>query len=84
MDPAALVERAEFWAVFDGCLEALPPRLAEAFSLRVMADVEAEDVCKVLGITSTNIWVMLHRARGRLRACLEANWFFPAPPGKAD
>lgn len=79
VDPEALLERAEFWAVFDDCLEALPPRLAEAFSLRVMAEVETDEVCKVLGITSTNIWVILHRARGRLRACLEANWFLRGP-----
>ena len=75
VDPESLLDRAEFWAVFDKCLGALPPRLAEAFSLRVIDEMETEQVCKVLGITPSNTWVMLHRARARLRACLETNWF---------
>ena len=65
--------------MFDKCLNALPPRLAEAFSLRVIDEMETEQVCKVLGITPSNTWVMLHRARARLRACLEANWFCERP-----
>jgi RNA polymerase sigma-70 factor (ECF subfamily) len=42
-----------------------------------MDDLPAGEVCKVLSITATNLWVALHRARARLRACLEANWFDP-------
>ena len=74
-EPEAVLDRAEFWEVFDECLGGMPPRLAEAFSLRVIDGMESAEVCKVLGSTATNIWVMLHRARARLRACLEANWF---------
>ncbi len=75
VDPAALQERADFWVVFEGCLGALPELQADAFSLRIMDDVESKEVCKVLSISSTNLWVLLHRARARLRACLEAKWF---------
>jgi RNA polymerase sigma-70 factor (ECF subfamily) len=77
IDPQALSERADFWAAFEACLAALPGRLGEAFSLRVKDDLPAGEVCKVLSITATNLWVALHRARARLRACLEANWFDP-------
>ena len=75
VDPVALRERADFWVVFENCLGALPELQVEAFSLRVMDDVKSEEVCKVLSISSTNLWVLLHRARARLRACLEAKWF---------
>ena len=75
MDPAELRERAEFWVVLENCVQALPERLAEAFTLRMMDDREPDEVCKVLSITPTNLWVTLHRARARLRACLESNWF---------
>ncbi len=75
LDPVALQERADFWVIFEGCLETLPELQAEAFSLRVMDDVESTEVCKVLSISSTNLWVLLHRARARLRACLETKWF---------
>ena len=54
-----------------------PERLAEAFALRVVDDRKPDEVCKVLSITPTNLWVALHRARARLRACLEENWFQP-------
>jgi len=75
IDPAALQQKADFWRVFEGCLQALPERLADAFTLRVMDSRKPDEVCKVLSITPTNLWVALHRARARLRACLEANWF---------
>ena len=75
IDPAELQERADFWVVFEKCLRALPGRLAETFSLRVVDDRAPDEVCKVLSITPTNLWVALHRARARLRACLEAHWF---------
>ena len=75
LDPFLLSQRADFWAVFKKCFHALPDRIGQAFSLRVLDDMKSEEVCKVLSLSSTNLWVMLHRARARLRACLEANWF---------
>lgn len=75
MDPAELLQRADFWVVLENCVQALPERLAAAFTLRMMDARESDEVCKVLSITTTNLWVALHRARARLRACLEANWF---------
>lgn len=74
-DPSQLLERKEFWAVFESCRSALPARMGDAFTLRMVDDLKAVEVCKVLAITPTNLWVMLHRARARLRACLDANWF---------
>src|SRR5205823_382467 len=38
-------------------------------------DPEGEEICKELSITSTNLWVILYRARVALRQCLEQNWF---------
>ena len=45
-----------------------------------MEDVAAEKVCQDLDITATNLWVMLHRARLRLRECLEQGWFAGKKP----
>jgi len=74
-DPGDLAESAEFWGVFEECLENLPERTAQAFSLRVLDNENSEDICKVLRISPNNLWVLLHRARFRLRECLDANWF---------
>ncbi len=81
-DPVALAESADFWRVFGDCFESLPERAAQAFSLRVMDGQDAEVTCKMLGTTSNNLFVILHRARTRLRQCLEANWFDAPEPAK--
>ena len=54
------------------CLEAAPLRQTLAFILREVEELSAEDICNVLGITRTNLGVMLHRIRNRVRDCLES------------
>jgi RNA polymerase sigma-70 factor (ECF subfamily) len=73
--PSNLFENKEFWDVFLGCLDGLPETHRRAFALREIDGVDGGEICKILGITSTNLWVILHRARGKLRSCLQANWF---------
>jgi RNA polymerase sigma-70 factor (ECF subfamily) len=57
------------------CLSGLPARTAQAFLMREHLGMETAEICKELGISTTNCWVMLHRARMALRACLETGWF---------
>lgn len=73
-DPSQILERKEFWDVLARCLAALPPRQARAFSLREIDDLDSEEICKLLNISATNLWVMLHRARSHLRRCLEIHY----------
>ncbi len=74
-DPAQSFAQREFWDVLMECLRGLPDRLAFAFCQREMEDAPSAEICKVLDVTPTNLWTLLHRARTRLRRCLEANWF---------
>jgi len=74
-DARELAGQNEFWLVLDECLKKLPQHTADAFTLREIDEMDTESICKLLGISSTNLWVMLHRARLQLRACLEKNWF---------
>ena len=74
-DPGSLIEQEEFLQVLQGCLGGLPERQAQAFILRVMDEMQSNEVCKSLDVTATNLGVLLHRARLRLRSCLESNWF---------
>ncbi len=73
--PGAELDRAEFWSTLGGCLDRLPPKLAEVFSLSALEGREGTEVCEVLGISPANLWTRLHRARMLLRGCLERNWF---------
>ncbi len=73
--PREALERKEFMQALEQCMSKLPERLAAVFALRELEQMETEEICNVLSISPTNLWVMLHRARLRLRECLEVNWF---------
>lgn len=65
----------QFMAVLDACTEKLPAMQARLFLMREWLELSSDDICKELSMTSTNLYVQLHRARLRLRECLELNWF---------
>lgn len=75
VDSSELIEKEEFWSILHTCLDHLPPKICDAFKLRELEEEKTEDICKVLNITTTNLWVILHRARVLMRSCLEKNWF---------
>ncbi len=74
-NPEAAFGNAEFWKVFTACLDGLPPRQARVLMMREFVELDAEEICTTVGITVTNLHVTLHRARLRLRECLENRWF---------
>ena len=73
-NPQEILERSQFLAILQRCLDALPPRLARLFWLREVMEEDSENICKELAITPTNLWTMLHRSRLRLRQCLDRSW----------
>ncbi len=74
-NPEADMENNHFWRVFDTCLNHLPARQARVFMMREFIDLDSGTICSTVGITETNLNVLLYRARLRLRECLENNWF---------
>jgi RNA polymerase sigma-70 factor (ECF subfamily) len=64
-----------FWQAYRQCAGKLPKNVAAVFTLREVDGLDGKEVCALLGITESNLWVMLHRARMALRRCLETNWF---------
>jgi len=58
-------------------IDKLPAALGRIFMMREWLEYETDEICKELSITSTNAFVMLYRARMKLRECLERNWFGP-------
>jgi RNA polymerase sigma-70 factor (ECF subfamily) len=74
-NPEASLEQARFWQTFERCLDKLPAAGGRVFFKREIVGEETETICKDEGITTSNCWVILHRARLSLRACLEMNWF---------
>ena len=78
-DPDATLEQKDFFRIMEICLEKLPAKTARIFMMREWLELETEEICKELGITASNAWVMLYRARLQLRECLDLNWFGNRP-----
>ncbi len=74
-NPEAALEQRRFWEVFERCLDGLPGTGGRVFFKREVLGEETGAICKDERITASNCWVILHRARLGLRACLEKNWF---------
>lgn len=73
-DPAAALQQTEFLTIMDICLNQLPAQMGRVFLMREWLELDSPQICKELGVSATNLWVLLHRARLRLRACLEIKW----------
>ena len=69
------LDHALFWKTYRECAGKLPEKVAAVFNLREVDGLDSKEVCALLAISESNLWVMLHRARMALRRCLETNWF---------
>ena len=76
-EPEESMASRQFWTVFEICLTRLPEQTARVFMMREFLGFESGEICEQVGLTTTNCHVILHRARMRLRQCLEAGWGRP-------
>lgn len=74
-NPLEAMEKKEFQDILQECIRNMPKNLAAIFTIREIDGWKTEDICKEFNISSSNLWVMLHRSRTLLRRCLEKNWF---------
>jgi RNA polymerase sigma-70 factor (TIGR02943 family) len=70
-----VIENKELREALEKCIGALPEKYAMVFKMKTIQQIETEDICKELEITSSNLWVIIHRARTQLRKCMEESWF---------
>ncbi|MDD2719796.1 MAG: RNA polymerase factor sigma-70 [Gallionella sp.] len=74
-NPEGSLREAHFWRVFEACLDGLPPKQARVFMMREFIELDADEICAAVDLTTSNLHVLLHRARLRLRECLENKWY---------
>ena len=72
-DPEYAAARKRFWGAFSGYLGQMPAQMARAFTLYAIDGRDTEEVCEELGITPGNLWVLLHRARHKLRDAIDGD-----------
>ena len=70
-DLLRLMESQQLGEAITHCLDGLSPAQRSVFVLREMEGVETAEICKILDVTATNMGVLMHRAKNRLRECLE-------------
>ena len=73
-DGEKLLEQRQFLEIMREGLDNLPENQRRAFVMKVIDGMESEAICKVLDISPSNLWTMLHRARNSLRAFIESKW----------
>ena len=65
------LEQQELHDALQRCQERLPPKQGAVFAMRFVEELSAEEICQELGLSSSNYWVLVHRAKLQLRRCLE-------------
>lgn len=68
------VEEKEFFSVLDLCTRKLKKNQQTVFAMKYLDEMPAEEICRLLEISPSNYWVLIHRAKLHVRACLEKNW----------
>lgn len=69
------MNQAEFNRILEFCIQKLPSKLLPIFVSKYIDEEDSEKICKDYGISPSNFWVIIHRAKLLMRACLEKNWF---------
>lgn len=72
---AASLDNKDLSRILDACKNRLRKLQQQVYILRYLENLEATEICKILGISTSNYWILLHRARLQMRDCMEKHWF---------
>jgi RNA polymerase sigma-70 factor (ECF subfamily) len=64
----------EFEQILKKCLQKLPALWMSVFTMKHIDEESTETICSELKVSAGNFWVIIHRAKVNLRACLQKNW----------
>jgi RNA polymerase sigma-70 factor (ECF subfamily) len=74
MDEQDPLLQKELNKILQLCLQKLPALWNAVFTMKHVDDAATEHICTELHVTQANFWVIIHRAKVNLRACLQKNW----------
>jgi RNA polymerase sigma-70 factor (TIGR02943 family) len=68
------LENKELKNILEQCIKKLPALWAIVFNMKYLEEEDSKKICKELGISTSNFWVIIHRSRVSLRECISNNW----------
>ncbi len=71
----ASLENNELGLAIQNCLSKLPEKQGIVFKMKTVDGFDTEVICNELNITASNLWVLIHRARTAMVACMKKDWF---------
>lgn len=71
VSPERFMESSQTLTIISKCLELLPINQKMAFVLKEIEEEVTEEICNILSVTTTNLGVLLFRARNQLRECID-------------
>jgi len=74
-DTGNLLDNNKFVQVMDHCMEDLPEQWRHLLQHKYLLDKNADDICQEHGLSKSNYWQILHRAKLLMKQCLEVKWF---------
>jgi len=69
-----ILRSKEFLEILQKCLSKLSDHGRLVFVSKYLDELESEEICKQLELTTSNYWVIMHRAKLQIRQCIEKNW----------
>lgn len=68
--PEQHLQSKQFFQILDICTSDLPELMGRLFMMREWLELSSTEICEQLNISTSNLHVMLYRARLRLQECL--------------
>jgi RNA polymerase sigma factor (sigma-70 family) len=75
VDEEHLLDNLEFKEDLSNCMGKLPATWSSALNMKYLSEKKGSQICQELGISDTNYWQVLHRAKLMVRSCIETKWF---------
>jgi RNA polymerase sigma-70 factor (TIGR02943 family) len=70
-----LMDDPDFQKTLNNCLSDLLPNHEAVLKLKYLQGMKANEICQELEISTSNYWQLIHRAKLKLRKCLDLKWF---------
>lgn len=73
-NPHELSEKSEKLSILDICLDQLPTQWREVMHAKYYDEKKGDEISKEFSLTSSNFWVIVHRAKAQLRGCMDKKY----------